>query len=67
MKESNWKRALNREERGELKQLDRDIELMEAKDDSRLDARRKLAFLKYQRKVIQNRSTIRAKRAMADA
>ena len=63
----HWWRALSSEERSELERLDREIKLQEAKNDTSIGGQRKLIFLKYQRKVIQNRSTIRSKRATASA
>lgn len=57
-----WREVLSSEERDEIKRLDREIKAQEAKGDDSVAGQRKLIFLKYQRKVIQNRVSVRARR-----
>jgi hypothetical protein len=62
----NWRDALNPQERSELRALDRQIKLQEQVAELRsrsIQAQRQLVYLKYQRQVIQNRVTQRARRS----
>ena len=61
----NWRDALNPQERSALRALDRQIKLQEQVAEQRsrsIQAQRELVYLKYQRQVIQNRVTQRARR-----
>lgn len=61
----NWRDALNRQERSELKELDRQIRLQQAVAEDRsksIREQRVLIYLKHKRQQIQNRVTKRASR-----
>lgn len=62
----NWREALNPQERSALRALDRQIKLQEQVAELRsgsIRVQRELVYLRYQRQVIQNRVTQRAKRS----
>lgn len=66
----NWRDALNRQERSELRELDRQIKLQEQVAELRrgsIREQRELVYLKYRRQVIQNRVTVRARRSLEAA
>jgi hypothetical protein len=65
----NWREALNPQERSALRALDRQIKLQEEVAELRsrsIQAQRELVFLRYQRQVIQNRVTQRARRSVLE-
>lgn len=62
----NWREALNPQERSALRALDRQIKLQEQVAETRsrsVQAQRELVYLKYQRQVIQNKASQRARRS----
>lgn len=66
----NWRDALNRQERSELRELDRQIKLQEQVAELRrgsIREQRELVYLKYRRQIIQNRVTVRARRSLEAA
>ena len=65
---TGWKEALNPQERSELRELDKKIKLQEAVAGAkRVSEQRKLVYLKHQRKLLQNRVTIRNRRSSVRA
>ena len=59
-KRTEWRDALSPAERSELRELDRQIKI--AADPTTKREKKDLVFLKHQRKIIQNRVTVRARR-----
>ena len=61
----DWRDALNPQEKSELRELDRKIKQQQkvTKKIGTVHQHSKLIVLKYQRKVIQNRVTVRARRS----
>lgn len=67
MERRNWRDALNRQERSELRELDRQIKLQEQIAETRsrsIHEQRVLIYLKHKRQMIQNRVTVRARRSL---
>jgi hypothetical protein len=60
----NWKKTLSPQERTELKELERKIKLQEALAAERQSIREqeRLIVLKYHRKMLQNRVSVRTRR-----
>ena len=60
----NWKKTLSPLERTELKELERKIKLQEelAAERRSIREREKLIVLKYHRKMLQNRVSVRTRR-----
>lgn len=61
-----WRNALSSEERSKIRELERRIKEQEEIAEMRsrnVQAQRELVYLKYQRQVIQNRVTQRARRS----
>ena len=66
----DWTKALKPQERSKLKELDKRIRLQEEVAELTSGSVRELkelVYLKYQRKVIQNTATIRARRSLETA
>jgi hypothetical protein len=65
----NWKKSLSPQERVELKELDRRIKLQQglAQERQNIREREKLIVLKYHRKMLQNRVSVRARRSETES
>jgi hypothetical protein len=62
----DWRKSLTPQERVELKEFDRKIKRQQRLAEQDIREREKLIVLKYRRKMLQNRATVRARRLEAE-